>query len=252
GGCVDTIKGACTLVVDFVDFCFHSYFSYMDDLCEKVTVGETPMDVKYDHPAVAIGCYRGTSRCIPVQLPSRTLWWCGRSSARPRYRKSQVDQEHREQKNEVEQNKTKNGKVLSGLNRTKLASEQSRTMKKAMQQLKPIQVRNSLSSDVFIYGTDHLTDICLNSSADEVEITHFNWPNDKVLDWIFGPLLIMKDQIRRLQLDENEEACLRKLILTSKNEKPEDWDGEGFPSDDNIRKAQLQAIFRRYVHYHPR
>lgn len=83
-----------------------------------------------------------------------------------------------------------------------------------------------------------------------MEVSNFNWPNDKVLDWILGPLLIMKDQIRRLQLDENEEACLRKLILTSKTEKPEDWDGEGFPSDDNIRKAQLQAIFRRYVHYH--
>lgn len=45
---MDTIKGACTLVVDFTDFCFHSYFSYMDDLCEKVAIGETPMDIKYE------------------------------------------------------------------------------------------------------------------------------------------------------------------------------------------------------------
>lgn len=47
-GCVDTIKGTCTLVVDFTDFCFHSYFSYMDDLIENLGAGEKPMDVKYE------------------------------------------------------------------------------------------------------------------------------------------------------------------------------------------------------------
>lgn len=88
--------------------------------------------------------------------------------------------------------------------------------------------------------------ISLNSSADEVEVTNFNWPKDKVLDWILGPLLIIKEQVRKLQLKENEEACLRKLILVGKNEKPEDWDEVGFPSDDNVRRAQLQAILRRY------
>lgn len=90
--------------------------------------------------------------------------------------------------------------------------------------------------------------ISLNSSADEVELTNFNWPRDKVFDWILGPLLIIKEQIRKLQLKENEEACLRKLILIGKYEKPEDWDEVGFPSDDNVRRAQLQAILRRYCH----
>lgn len=47
-GCVDTIKGACTLVVDFTDFCFHSYFSYMDDLIENLGAGEKPIDAKYE------------------------------------------------------------------------------------------------------------------------------------------------------------------------------------------------------------
>ncbi|KAG0488689.1 hypothetical protein HPP92_007500 [Vanilla planifolia] len=32
----DTIKGACTLVRDFTDMCFFSYFSIMDDISEKV------------------------------------------------------------------------------------------------------------------------------------------------------------------------------------------------------------------------
>ena len=26
----------------------------------------------------------------------------------------------------------------------------------------------------------------MNSSADEVEVTNFNWPKDKVLDWILA------------------------------------------------------------------
>ncbi|URE34454.1 hypothetical protein MUK42_16520 [Musa troglodytarum] len=344
-GCVDTIKGACTLVVDFTDFCFHSYFSYMDDLCEKVTVGETPMDVKLtklpscllvcllgvilDVPMISIVALckspylllRGWHRlfhdligregpfletvCVPFAGLAILLWPLGVIGAlvtaflcsfllglyggvvvhqedslrmglayivavvsifdeytndllylregswlpRPRYRKSYVDQEHCEQKNEVEQNKTKNGKVLSGLNRTKLASERSRTMKKAIEQLKPIQIWDWLFRSCEINGRillgEGLITVADIEESDEVEVSNLNWPNDKVLDWILGPLLIMKDQIRRLQLDENEEACLRKLILTSKNEKPKDWDGEGFPSDDNIRKAQLQAIFRR-------
>lgn len=45
-GCLPTIKGTCTVVCDFTDFCFHSYFSYMDELCEKVPPEEKPMDVK--------------------------------------------------------------------------------------------------------------------------------------------------------------------------------------------------------------
>ncbi|KAJ8899476.1 hypothetical protein K2173_018450 [Erythroxylum novogranatense] len=45
-GAVATIKGSCTVVRDLADFCFHSYFSYMDDLSEKVSADEKPMDVK--------------------------------------------------------------------------------------------------------------------------------------------------------------------------------------------------------------
>ncbi|KAJ8491109.1 hypothetical protein OPV22_012830 [Ensete ventricosum] len=347
GGCVDTIKGACTLVVDFVDFCFHSYFSYMDDLCEKVTVGETPMDVKLaklpscllvclfgvvlDVPIISIVALckspylllKGWHRlfhdligregpfletvCVPFAGLAILLWPLAVIGALVAaflcsfllglYGGVVVHQEDSlrmglayivavvsifdEYTNDLLY--LREGSWLPS--QAQLASEQSRTMKKAMQQLKPIQIWDWLFRSCEINGRILLdeglitvVDIeecivkgkckklsiklpswcilqCLLRSAksdsygllisDEVEITHFNWPNDKVLDWIFGPLLIMKDQIRRLQLDENEEACLRKLILTSKNEKPEDWDGEGFPSDDNIRKAQLQAIFRR-------
>lgn len=82
--------------------------------------------------------------------------------------------------------------------------------------------------------------------ADNVEVTNFNWPKDRVFDWLLGPLLLIKDQMRKLEITEDEEMCLRKLIMTNKNEKPSDWDDSGFPSDDNIKRGQLQAIIRRY------
>lgn len=82
-------------------------------------------------------------------------------------------------------------------------------------------------------------------SADGVEITDFNWPKDKILEWFLGPLVIMKEQLKGIQLNEDEESCLRKLIMVGKHETPEDWDDTGFPSDDNVRRAQLQALIRR-------
>jgi hypothetical protein len=83
-------------------------------------------------------------------------------------------------------------------------------------------------------------------SADDVEVTNFNWPKDRVFDWVLGPLLVLKEQMKKLELTEDEEMCLRKLIMTNKNEKPSDWDDCGFPSNDGVKRAQLQAIIRRY------
>jgi len=83
-----------------------------------------------------------------------------------------------------------------------------------------------------------------------VELTELNSPRDKVFVWLVGPLLIMKEQIKNLKLTEDEEFCLRKLVMVCKNERTEDWDNTGFPSSDTVRKAQLQAIIRRYVIKH--
>ena len=83
-------------------------------------------------------------------------------------------------------------------------------------------------------------------TADDVEVTNFNWPKDRVFDWMLGPLLVLKEQLKKLELTEDEEMCLRKLIMTNKNEKPSDWDDCGFPSSDSVKRAQLQAIIRRY------
>lgn len=168
---------------------------------------------------------------------------------------------------------------------SKLLLERSKTLKFTIQQYKPMQVWDWLfksceenSRMLLREGLIDVNDIgecivkgnckklsvklpawsifqCLLASAksnssglvisDEIELTKNNWPRDKVLEWFIGPLLIMKEQIKGLQLDENEEGCLKKLVMDYKNEKPEEWDDAGFPSKDNVRRAQLQAIIRR-------
>jgi len=83
-------------------------------------------------------------------------------------------------------------------------------------------------------------------AAVDVVLTRMNGPKDKVFEWFIGPLLIMKEQLKNLRLEETEETCLKDLVTRCKNDTPEDWDSTGFPSNDNVRRAQLQAIIRRY------
>lgn len=42
------VQGACTIVRDFADFSFHTYFSFMDDLLDSK--GENPIELKYTTP----------------------------------------------------------------------------------------------------------------------------------------------------------------------------------------------------------
>jgi len=87
----------------------------------------------------------------------------------------------------------------------------------------------------------------LNLAADDVELARNNGPREKMFEWLIEPLLIMKEQIKNLKVEENEETCLKRLVIECENKRPEEWDGTGFPSNDNVRRAQLQAIIRRYV-----
>ncbi|KAL1189441.1 putative membrane protein [Cardamine amara subsp. amara] len=168
---------------------------------------------------------------------------------------------------------------------SRLVSEQSRTLKNAITLYKPVQVWEWLFKSCEVNGRillrDGLIDVkdveeclvkgnckklhiklpawtvlqCLLASAksnssglvitDGVELTELNSPRDKVFVWLVRPLLIMKEQITNLKLTEDEEFCLRKLVMVCKNERTEDWDSARFPSSDTVRKAQLQAIIRR-------
>jgi hypothetical protein len=45
--------------------------------------------------------------------------------------------------------------------------------------------------------------------AEVVDVTNFNWPKDIVFDWMLGPLLVIKEQLKKLEVTEEEEMCLR-------------------------------------------
>ncbi|CAK9167173.1 unnamed protein product [Ilex paraguariensis] len=205
--------------------------------------------------------------------------------ARPRYRRSLIHSDGLQRGKSIDEEVTGQKNEREASHNSKLVSERSRTLKWAIQQSTPMEVWDWLFKSCEVNGRilfrDGMIDIkdieeclvkgnckklsiklpawsilqCLLESAksdssglvisDEVELTMTNWPKDKVFEWFVGPLLIIKEQIKGLQLEESEEICLRKLIMGCKNERPEEWDDTGFPSNDNVRRAQLQAIIRR-------
>lgn len=81
--------------------------------------------------------------------------------------------------------------------------------------------------------------------SDQVELTMYNLPRDRVFEWFIRPLFTIKAQIKGLQLSKAEEACLKKLVVLCSNDRHEEWDDMGFPSSDKVRRAQLQAVIRR-------
>ncbi|CAI9089776.1 OLC1v1024410C1 [Oldenlandia corymbosa var. corymbosa] len=374
-GTVSTIKGSCTAVRDFTDFCFHSYFSYMDELSQEVPEDEKPMEIKLsrlpgsllvsmlaipvDVPVITgiaiwkspFMLLKGWKRlfedligregpfletvCVPFAGLAILLWPLavtgsvvaaflssfflalygglvvlqensfkmglayivavialfdeytndllylreGSCFPRPRYRRNMSSNPNEERRSPDRMNEREGSK------HTKLVSEGSRTLKEAIHRYTPMQVWDWLFKSCEVNGRqllqEGLIDVkdieacivkgkckklgiklpawsilqCLlasahsNSSglliADGVELTKTNWPRDKLFEWFVGPLFVMKEQIKGLKLQEDEEICLKKLVMGFKNERPEEWDETGFPSGDHIRRAQLQAVIRR-------
>ncbi|KAM7262942.1 hypothetical protein ACFE04_000625 [Oxalis oulophora] len=377
-GCRDTIESSCTVVRDFTDLCFHSYFSFMDELCEKVASDEKPVDIKLlKLPSCLLAILIGVpvdvmcitvvavwkspymlligwkrlledlvgregpfleTVCVPFAGLAIILWplavigallgaivssfFLGLYAAvvvhqedslemglayivavvshfdeyvndmlylregsclpRPRYRRNMSSSAERESSGDNDSVNT-NIRREGSLNR-KLVSERSRTLQ-WIHQYKPIQIWDWLFKSIEVHGKILVRDglvkaadieecflkgnskklsiklptwtvlQCLLASAksnstglvisDDVELTKANMPRDKVFEWFIEPLWIIKEQIKKLQLLEAEEACLNKLVMSSKYDTPEVWDEIGFPSSDDVKRAQLQGIIRR-------
>ncbi|KAF7108088.1 hypothetical protein CFC21_108626 [Triticum aestivum] len=381
-GTASTIRGACMVVRDVTDFCFHSYFSFMDELSEKMGDDEEPTDIKLSYlprsflvALVAVPLdvlmitgvalwkspcmlLKGWQRlcedlvgregpfletvCVPFAGLAIILWPLaviagviasflssfffglhagliayqeasfqmglsymisavalydeytndllylreGSCLPRPKYRKA-GSAKYETGRNKDEHNVTAASaeKQHQGQRKHRRVLHRSKTFMETIQRLRPIQIWDWLFRSCEINGRILLSeglisseDIeefitkgkgkklsiklpawcilhCLIRSAkhdthgllisDDVEVTNFNWPKDKVFDWMLGPLLVLKEQMKKLELTEDEELCLQKLIMTNANEKPSDWDDCGFPSSDGVKRAQLQAIIRR-------
>uniref|UniRef100_A0A7N0T1G7 Uncharacterized protein n=1 Tax=Kalanchoe fedtschenkoi TaxID=63787 RepID=A0A7N0T1G7_KALFE len=79
-----------------------------------------------------------------------------------------------------------------------------------------------------------------------LEINSQNRPQDRLVDWFFHPVMVLKEQIRVLKLDEGEVKFLEKLILFgSDNQRKDSWNNGSLVPRDALRAAQIQGISRR-------
>ncbi|CAK9166483.1 unnamed protein product [Ilex paraguariensis] len=83
---------------------------------------------------------------------------------------------------------------------------------------------------------------------DNLEITHLNRPHDILLDWFFQPLMVLKEQIKVIELGEGETRFLEKVVLLGSNtQRMKGWGNGCFAPQDALRMAQIEGISRRMV-----
>uniref|UniRef100_A0A2P2KJP5 Uncharacterized protein n=1 Tax=Rhizophora mucronata TaxID=61149 RepID=A0A2P2KJP5_RHIMU len=80
---------------------------------------------------------------------------------------------------------------------------------------------------------------------DVTEITSMNRPKDAFFDWFLNPFIIMKDQIRALNLSDSEENYLCKLVLLNGDPIKLKSSSIGPPPESERRRAELDALARR-------
>ncbi|ONK60109.1 uncharacterized protein A4U43_C08F14420 [Asparagus officinalis] len=81
---------------------------------------------------------------------------------------------------------------------------------------------------------------------DGVEVTSLNRPEGRIFDWFFEPMLLLKEQIKAIDLTESEEAYLYKLTLyCGDTQRLAAWQNGGIPPADEVKKAQLEGLSRR-------
>ncbi|KAI8542173.1 hypothetical protein RHMOL_Rhmol08G0118200 [Rhododendron molle] len=81
---------------------------------------------------------------------------------------------------------------------------------------------------------------------DNIEVTHLNRPQDRLLDWFFQPVLDLKEQIRVIRLGDGEARFLEKIVLFGSNtQRMEAWENGSLVPQDALRAAQIQGISRR-------
>ncbi|KAJ7296735.1 hypothetical protein O6H91_Y101900 [Diphasiastrum complanatum] len=78
------------------------------------------------------------------------------------------------------------------------------------------------------------------------ELTSSNRPQDRLMDWFFDPLVVLKEQIRAACLQPTDEHYLEKLVLASGHPEQLDfWQNGSIEPENNVKKGELQAIARR-------
>ncbi|KAL0377722.1 UNVERIFIED_CONTAM: putative membrane protein [Sesamum radiatum] len=83
---------------------------------------------------------------------------------------------------------------------------------------------------------------------DGTEVNHLNRPQDRLLDWFFHPVMVLKEQIRALHLEDCEIQYLEKVMLFGNNkERAKSWENGSLVPQDALRAAQIEGISRRML-----
>ncbi|XP_073150811.1 uncharacterized membrane protein At3g27390 [Henckelia pumila] len=84
--------------------------------------------------------------------------------------------------------------------------------------------------------------------TDNTEVNYHNRPQDRLLDWFFQPIMVLKEQIRAINMEEGEIKYLEKLILFGNNEQRfKSWENGSIVPKDPIRAAQIEGLSRRML-----
>ncbi|KAF8406335.1 hypothetical protein HHK36_008422 [Tetracentron sinense] len=83
---------------------------------------------------------------------------------------------------------------------------------------------------------------------DGVEVNHQNRPQDRLVDWFFHPVMVLKEQIKVIKMGEGELRFLEKVVLFGGDtQRMEGWENGSLVPQDAIRAAQIQGISRRLI-----
>lgn len=81
---------------------------------------------------------------------------------------------------------------------------------------------------------------------DNVELTSVNRPEGRIFDWLFEPMLLIKEQIKAANLEDTEEAYLYKLTLyCGDTQRVDAWQNGGVSPLDEVKRAHLEGLSRR-------
>lgn len=81
-----------------------------------------------------------------------------------------------------------------------------------------------------------------------IEVTYLNRPQDRLMDWFFQPVMVLKEQIKFIGLKVEEVRFLEKLVLfNGDNVSMQSWENGSVVPQDALKAAQIQAISRRLV-----
>ncbi|XP_010275588.1 PREDICTED: uncharacterized membrane protein At3g27390-like isoform X2 [Nelumbo nucifera] len=83
---------------------------------------------------------------------------------------------------------------------------------------------------------------------DGIEVTHLNRPQDRLLDWFFHPIMVLKEQIKVINMGECEMRFLEKIVLFGGDtQRMKAWEHGSTVPQDALRAAQIQGIGRRLI-----